>query len=45
MQYVGLRNWREIVWYGWVIGAALITVNASLSNFTGVQSLTKLWGG
>ncbi len=44
MWHSGLRNWREIVWYGWIIGAAMITANASISYFVGLESIPALWG-
>jgi hypothetical protein len=45
MRRSGLKNWREIVWYGWVIGAAIIAGNASISYFTGFEGIPVLWGG
>ncbi len=35
---------KEIVWYGWVIGGALIAVNASIAYFLGFDSISALWG-
>ena len=32
MRYSGLKNWKEIVWYVWVVGAALIAVNAAIGT-------------
>lgn len=40
----GLKNWRAIVWYSWVIGGALIVVNASISYFIGFEGIPELWG-
>lgn len=41
----GLWNWREMVWYGWVIGAAIIAANASITYFIGLKNLPALWSG
>ncbi len=32
MRRSGLRKWKEIVWYGWVVGCALIAVSAAIST-------------
>ncbi len=34
MRRSGLRKWKEIVWYGWVVGCALIAVIAAISTIT-----------
>ncbi len=38
------KNWKEIVWYGWVVGGALIAVNAAITYFLGFESIFELWG-
>ena len=40
----GLKNWKEIVWYGWIIGAAMITAQASIAYLLGFESVPTLWG-
>lgn len=37
-------NWKEVVWYAWVIGAVLIVVNASIAYFLGPDGIPELWG-
>ena len=44
MRRSGLKNWKEIVWYGWVVGGALIAVNASIAYSLGFESIPELWG-
>lgn len=44
MWHCGLRNWKEIVWYGWVVGGALIAGNASIAYLLGFESIPELWG-
>ena len=44
MRQRGLRNWKEIVWYGWVAGGALIAGNASIAYLLGFESIPELWG-
>ncbi len=39
-----LKNWKEIVWYGWIIGAAMITANASIAYLFGFENIPALWG-
>ena len=34
------KNWKEIVWYGWVVGGALIAVNAAISTITAPAEAT-----
>lgn len=36
--------WREVVWYGWVTGALLILVNASVASLLGVGGIPELFG-
>jgi hypothetical protein len=43
MWHSDLRNWKEIVWYGWVVGGALIVVNESIAFFLGFESIPKPW--
>ncbi len=38
----GLKNWKEIVWYGWVVGGALIAVNAIITHLLGHESIFDL---
>ncbi len=40
----GLRNGKELVWYGWVFGSAIIAVNASIAYLRGFASIPELWG-
>ncbi len=40
----GLKNWKEMVWYGWVIGAALIAFNASIAYLLGFETIPAFWG-
>ncbi len=40
----GLGNWKEMVWYGWVVGSAIIAVNASIANLLGFASIPEFWG-
>jgi hypothetical protein len=40
----GLGNWKELVWYGWVVGSAIIAVNASIAYLLGFASIPELWG-
>jgi hypothetical protein len=40
----GLRNWKDIVWYGWVVGAALIAANASIAYLLGFETIPEFWG-
>ena len=40
MRRSGLKNWKEIVWYGWVVGGALIAVNAAISTITAPAEAT-----
>ncbi len=40
MRRSGLKNWKEIVWYGWVVGCALIAVNAAISTITAPAEAT-----
>ncbi len=40
----GLKNWKKIVWYGWVIGAALIAFNASIACLLGFENIPTFWG-
>ncbi len=40
MRRSGLRKWKEIVWYGWVVGCALIAVNAAISTITAPAKAT-----
>ncbi len=40
MRRSGLRKWKEIVWYGWVVGCALIAVNAAISTITAPAEAT-----
>ncbi len=42
MRRSGLKNWKEIVWYGWVVGGALIAVNAIITYFLGHESILEL---
>jgi len=44
MWHSGLRNWREIVWYGWIFGAAMIAANASIAYLLGIENIPALWG-
>jgi hypothetical protein len=44
MRRRGLKNWKEIVWYGWVVGGALIAVNASIAYLLGIENIHELWG-
>ena len=44
MRQRGLRNWKEIVWYGWVVGGALIASKASIAYLLGFESIPELWG-
>ena len=44
MRQRGLTNWKEIVWYGWVVGGALIAGNASIAYLLGFESIPELWG-
>ncbi len=44
MRRSGLKNWKEIVWYGWVVGVALIAVNASIAYLLGFESIHEFWG-
>ncbi len=44
MRRSGLKNWKEIVWYGWVVGGALIVVHASIAYLLGFESIPGLWG-
>ena len=45
MRHGVLKNWKVIVWYGWVIGGALIVGNASISYVIGLEGIPGLWGG
>ena len=36
------KNWKEIVWYGWVVGGALVTANAVITYFLGHESIFEL---
>ncbi len=40
MRRSGLKNWKEIVWYVWVVGGALIAVNAAISTITAPAEAT-----
>ncbi len=40
MRRSGLRKWKEIVWYGWVVGCALIAVSAAISSITAPAEAT-----
>ncbi len=40
----GLKNWKEIGWYGWVVGAALIAANASIAYLLGNVLKPEVWG-
>ncbi len=40
MRRSGLRKWKEIVWYGWVVGCALIAVIAAISTITAPAEAT-----
>ncbi len=42
MRRSGLKNWKETVWYGWVVGGALITVNAIITYYLGYESIFEL---
>ncbi len=42
MRRSGLKNWKEIVWYGWVVGGALITANAVIAYVLGHESIFEL---
>jgi hypothetical protein len=44
MKHGDLKNWKEIVWYGWVVGGAVIVANASVAYFLGLESIPELWG-
>jgi hypothetical protein len=38
MWHSGLKNWKEIIWYGWVVGGALVVVNASIVFFLALRA-------
>ena len=40
MRHSSPKNWKEIVWYGWVVGCALIAVNAAISTITAPAEAT-----
>ncbi len=42
MRRSGLNNWKEIVWYGWVVGGALIAVNEIIAHLLGHESIFEL---
>ena len=42
MRRSGLKNWKEIIWYGWVVGGALVTANAIITHFLGHESIFEL---
>ena len=44
MRQSGLKNWKEIVWYGWIIGTAMIAANASIAYLLGFETIPALWG-
>ena len=37
-------HWRKVVWYGWVTGAGLILLNATLAWLLGFSGLPNLIG-
>ena len=39
MRRSGLKNLKEIIWYVWVIGGALISVNAIVTYILGHESV------
>ena len=44
MWHRGLKNWKELVWYGWVASSVLVAVNASIAYLLGFESIPELWG-
>ncbi len=42
MRHSGFRKWKELVWYGWVVGGALITANAIIAYVLGHESIFEL---